>query len=346
MVFKVATDRLRGFSEISAHRVGVLYNIPIKRAGANDIDYIAEAEVEEQAESVEDALRKLDLRSKTFRIKNEVHSVIKALKLYKPDVVINLCEGAFGNSHLEMNVPALLELLGIAYTGSPPLTLGLCQNKGLTKDVLNSKRIPTPKWQVLISFQDWKGGIRYPLFVKPLQEDASLGINKKSFVRNEKELKKRVIYVNKRYGQPALVEKYIDGREINVAVLGNERPIALPISEITFKPSVKPKIVDYPAKWIKDSREYKRTIPVCPARLNPVMRRKIEKIVIKAYKALCCRDYARIDIRLRGDTPYVLEVNPNPDISKEAGFTRSLKAAGISFEDFIEKVVFFALERV
>jgi len=326
-------------------KVGVLFNFPVKPSRGEDADYVAEAEVEDQTELLQDALRKLDLQYQSFPLKDDVESFVRALKVYKPDVTINLCEGAFGYSHLEMNVPCLLELLGIPYTGSPPLTLGLCQNKGLTKDILKAKGIPTPKCQILSSFEDWKRGIDYPLFVKPLREDASLGISRKSFVIDDNELKSQVEYVNKRYGQPALVEKYIDGRELNVAILGNEEPRVLPISEIVFEFSDEPKIVDFSAKWFKESDEYKKTKPVCPAKLKPFIRDKVERVALRAYKVLYCRDYARIDIRLKGNVPYVIEANANPDISPEAGFVRSLRAAGIPFEEFVKEIIFFALER-
>jgi len=265
---------------------------------------------------------------------------------YKPHVVINLCEGAFGDSHLEMNVPCLLELLRIPYTGSPPLALGMCQNKGLTKDVLRSNRIPTPRYRILNSFEEWKGEIAYPLFVKPLKEDASLGITSESFVRSDVELKSRVEFLIGRYDQPAIVEEYVDGRELNVSIFGSERPEALPISEIKFEfEGDKPKIVDYSAKWIKESEEYKRTTPVCPADLDHLVRDRVEKTALMAYKVLCCRDYARVDIRLKDDVPYVLEVNPNPDISPEGGFARSLAKAGIPFREFVQKIITFALGR-
>jgi len=335
----------RDCSIILDPKVGVLFNLPAKSSRGEDLDYVAEAEVRDQVEAVQDALEKLDLEYQGFPLKDDVESLVRALKLYKPDVVINLCEGAFGDSQLEMNVPSILELLGIPYTGSPPLALGLCQNKGLTKDVLKAKGIPTPNYQILSSFEDWKGGIDYPLFVKPLKEDASLGITKESFVRDDIELKKRVEYINKCYKQPVLVEKYIDGRELNVAVLGNTKPGVLPISEIVFEFPDEPKIVDYSAKWFRESDEYKKTKPVCPAKLKPSIRDKVEWAALQAYFALYCRDYARVDIRLKGNVPYVLEVNPNPDVSLEAGFVRSLKAAGISFKEFVKEIICFALER-
>ncbi len=327
-------------------KIGVLFNAATRSARGEGIDYVSAAEVVEQAEAVQDALEKLAFSYQRFILEEDVEEFILALKSYNPDVVINLCEGAFGDSHLEMNVPCLLELLRIPYTGSPPLTLGICQNKGLTKDILKSNGILTPRYRVLNSFNEWREEIAYPLFVKPMKEDASLGITKESFVRNKIELENRVEYVIERYEQPALVEEYVEGRELNVSIFGNEKPEVLPISEIIFEFSEnKPKIVDYLAKWIKESEEYEKTKPVCPANLEPTIKKKVEITALKAYKVLHCRDYARVDIRLKDGVPYVLEVNPNPDISPEVGFARSLKTAGIAFEEFIDKIISFALER-
>ncbi len=323
-------------------KIGIVYNLPTKRGG---IDYVSEADVEDQLQAIKDALRKMDLRYRSFSLKDRIEPLVKRLKAYRPDVVVNLCEAAYGCSYLEMNVAAMLELLRIPYTGSPPIALSLGLNKGLSKDIIKARGVPTPKYQVLDSFKDWKQNIDYPLFVKPLREDASLGISKESFVRNEVELEKRVKYIIKRYKQQALVEQYVDGRELNVAIMGSRKPRVLPISEIIFESPVEPKIVDYSAKWIKDSAEYKSTKPTCPAKLRPSIKNKVEQIALQTYEALYCRDYARIDIRLKGSVPYVLEANPNPDISADSGFVRSLKAAGLSFEDFVEEIVCLALDR-
>jgi len=327
-------------------KVGVLFNQPAKPSRGEEIDYLAEVEVKEQAEAVQEALRMLGFGCRLFLLKDDIEAFIKELKSHRPDVVVNLCEGAFGDSHQEMNVPSLLELLGIPYTGSSPLALGICQNKGLAKDILRANGIPTPDYKVLRDFDDWKTDMNFPLFVKPLKEDASIGISSKSYVTTETELKGQIEYICAQYRQPALVEEYIYGRELNVAILGNESPRVLPISEILFGFDEEPKIVDYSAKWLKETEEYKKTNPVCPAVLEEAIRNKVERVALDAYLAVCCRDYARVDIRLKDDLPFVLEVNPNPDISHEAGFDRSLRAAGIPYEEFIRQIVFFALERV
>jgi D-alanine-D-alanine ligase len=331
--------------ELSDLKVAVLFNSPVKPSRGEDIDYVADAEVEEQVETVEGVLEKLEIEHERLPLRESVESFVEELKAYSPDVAINLCESAFGDSHLEMNVPLILELLKIPYTGSPPLTLGLCQNKGLTKDVLKAKKIPTPQYQVLNRFEDWKDKLSYPLFVKPLSEDGSIGITKESFVRNDGELEKRVDYIIKRYRQPALMEKYIHGRELNIAIFDNTKMQVLPISEIIFEFSDEPKIVDYSAKWLKESEEYKKTVPICPTELEPSLLNLVERTALQAYAAMGCRDYARIDIRLERRTPYVLEVNPNPDISRDGGFFRSLRTAGISFEEFIQEIICSALRR-
>lgn len=335
----------RNSLKLSDLKVGVLFNSPVMPSRGEDIDYVADAEVEEQVETVEAALEKLDLEHQCLPLGESVESLVKELKAYCPDVVINLCEGAFGDSHLEMNVPLILELLKFPYTGSTPIVLGLCQNKGLTKDILRAKKILTPQYRVLNRIEDWKGKMSYPLFVKPLSEDGSIGITKESFVRNYIELQKRVEYIIKRYRQPVLVEKYIYGRELNVAILGNAKMEVLPISEIMFKFSDEPRIVDYCAKWLKESEEYKKTVPICPAELEPSTLDLVERKALQACAAMGCRDYARIDIRLKRETPYVLEVNPNPDISPDGGFVRSLRAAGISYEEFIQEIICSALQR-
>jgi D-alanine-D-alanine ligase len=326
-------------------KVGILFNVVVRSSKGVDLHYVSEAEVKDQVEYILEALEKLKLEHQVFPLKDDIESLIRALKQYKPDVIVNLCEGAFGKSRFEMDVASTLELLGMTYTGSPPLTLGLCQNKGLAKEILRARGIPTPAYQILSCFENWNGEIGYPLFVKPLKEDASLGIAKESFVRNDIELKKRVEYITEHYRQPALVEEYIDGRELNVSIVGNETPVVLPISEIMFEFLNDPKIVDYSAKWVKESDEYKKTKPICPAKLNPSIKDKVEWTALQAYMSLHCRDYARVDIRLKYNVPYVLEVNPNPDISLEAGFVRSLKAAGISFSKFVKDIICFALER-
>lgn len=324
-------------------KVAILYNAP---AGKPDsIEYLSEAGVLEEVEAVRLALERLDLKYDIIPLRDDIIEFARAVKNCNPDVAVNLCEGAFGYSMYEMNVAALLELLGVPYTGADPLTLALARDKGLSKDIFRAKGIPTPEYRVLNSILDWDSKLSFPLIVKPVAEDASIGLTRRNFVRCFDELKDIVEYIVVRYGQPALVEEYIAGRELNVAFIGGEEPVMLPISEIVFEFEEEPRIVDYYAKWVKGSYEYERTRPLCPAPLDEGVRVRVEDAARRAYKALKCRDYGRVDIRLRGMVPYVLEVNPNPDISLDSGFVRSLNAAGIRYEDFIARIISYALDR-
>jgi len=335
----------QGVPRLTDLTVGVLYNLPTPPPRGEAMDYVAEREVEEQVDAVEDALDHLGLPHHRFPLTEDIEGLVTELKASTPDVVINLCEGAFGDSRFEMNVPSLLELLRVPYTGSPPLALGLCQHKGLAKAVLRANGIPTPDYQLLCRIDEWAGGLTFPLFVKPVREDGSVGITKACFVQDAAALKHRVEYILTRYQQPALVERYIAGRELNVALLGYPRPTVLPLSEIVFTSPEEPKIVDYAAKWLRESDEYRQTVPTCPADLPPSTRALVASWAQAAFQALGCRDYARMDIRLKDGVPYVLEVNPNPDLAPDAGYARSLTAAGISYAAFIDRLIGFALER-
>jgi D-alanine-D-alanine ligase len=149
--------------------------------------------------------------------------------------------------------------------------------------------------------------------------------------------------------QPALVEEYIEGRELNVSILGNEELQILPISEIDFStmPPGIPRICGYEAKWVETSQEFTHTVPLCPAPLSPEVEDRVKKASLRAYQVLGCRDYARVDIRLSLDEiPYVLEVNANPDISPDAGMTRSAKAAGLAYPQFVGRIVDLAWSRI
>lgn len=330
----------------SGLKVGIVYNFPeIDYYKNKERDYEADADILEEVESIEDALIKLDLNYQRMPLYDDIKVLINSVKKYNPDVVINLCEAAWGDSHLEMAVASMIELLRMPYTGCPPLALGLCQNKGLSKDIMRAEGISTPNYRILKRYEDWKRDLVYPLFVKPLSEDGSIGITRDSFVENDTELKRQTDYLTEYYKQPVLVEQYISGREVNISIIGDLYPKVLPVSEIVFTFSDEPKVVDYAAKWNKDSEEYKNTIPVCPAKMSSEMICTLEKIALKAYSTFLCRDYARIDIRIKGRKPYILEVNPNPDISKDGGFRRSLNAAGIPFEEFIKMIILAALRR-
>lgn len=330
-------------------KVAIIYNLMERLEKGEEKDIIAESNILQEIEVIEKAIFALNYESYTLAIKDEIFTIIHWLNEIRPDAVFNLCESVFGNTSWEMNIPAMLELMRIPYTGSSPLTLGLCQDKGKAKDILLSKGILTPRYEIVGREEDFKPKTTFPMIVKPLHEDGSLGISKESVVYDNESLLQRIRYVIKEYRQPALVEEFIDGRELNVSILEmNGKPEILPISEIDYSgfPENIPHICSFEAKWKAESLEYQRSTPICPAQLDWVLQRKVEHIATEVFKLFGCRDYARVDIRLDKDGEiYVLEVNPNPDISPQSGFARSIKAFGMSYDEFVRCLIERALHR-
>jgi len=284
----------------------------------------------------------------TLPVDKNIEKFIRTLNDYSPDAVVNFVESVEGISSYEYCLASIYQLLGYNYTGNIPSCLGNCLNKERAKNILRAFGINTPKSVSIkhngkLSASQVK--LKYPVILKLLNEDASIGISEFSVVKNFKELKKQLAFLQKTYMQDILIEEYIEGRELNVAILGKS---VLPISEITFKglPKDLPKIVTYDGKWMEDSIYYDNTKPVCPAKLNKRIKKKVEDIALLAFEALNCRDYARVDIRLdKVGIPFVIEVNPNPDVSTDSGFARAAAAAGMSYSDLLGRIADFALIR-
>lgn len=312
---------------------------------------LSEVGVIEEREDIARALQASGFKTSIFNVDGDISRLINFLKEEQPDVIFNLCESVGNVAIHEMHIAGIYDLMGIPYTGSDALTLGTALSKVRVKEILLYNGLPTPRFQLFKSAvrMTLDESMTFPMIVKPSREDASIGIEPGSVVYNLTELKKRVRHVIEQHDQPALVEEYIDGRELNVGILGNRKPAVFPISEIdmTTLPKHLPRIITYNAKWMKGTDEYEHTKGVCPALLPPQLETEIKAMALAAYQLLGCRDYARVDFRLSKDhKPYILEVNPNPDISDEAGFARSSRAYGLKFEDLAAKIVESALERM
>ncbi|MCX7798348.1 MAG: ATP-grasp domain-containing protein [Melioribacter sp.] len=301
-----------------------------------------------QIYNIKEILRKKYLNVDTLAVNSNIETLINKISLYSPDVIVNFVESVEGNSNFESYIAGIYELLNIPYTGNTSTCLATCLNKAYTKQILKSYGIKTPAFYLakVNEFPKQKElKLNFPVITKLAREDASIGISEYSVIHNVDSLYERLKYLYSLYNQEVIIEEYIDGRELNVAILGNR---VLPISEICFDglPENLPKIITYEAKWSPESVYYKHTVPKCPATIEEPLKKKIEKLALKAYEALECRDYARIDIRLsKNNVPYVIEVNPNPDISPDAGFIRSAAASGINYEDVLFKLIDFALQR-
>jgi len=321
----------------------------VKSESSSSID-LSEVGVLEEYEEIKEALTQKGFQTETFNLLDNIDELCSRLGSGNYDVIFNLVESVGGESIKEMFVAGIYELYNVPYTGCSAVTLGLCLNKHRAKLIMKGAGFNVPRWRLYLNpltiIFDSKP--EFPLIVKPSQEDASVGISEQSVVNDEKELKDQLEFLYHTLKQPIIVEEYIEGREINSAILGDKYKIALPLSEISFDtlPDDLPKIVTYDGKWIKDSLYYKNTIPVCPAPLDNEIAEMIKKIALNVSDLFGCRDYCRVDFRLdKNDQPYILEVNPNPDISIDAGFARAAKAYGLSYDELLVKIIEFALER-
>jgi D-alanine-D-alanine ligase len=303
----------------------------------------------EEVGAIEEALREGGFNPYLLPIENFSKELVQTLSRLSPKFVFNLCEQLNGKPELEMCVAGLLELMGIPYTGSGPLALGLALGKHQVKQTLRAAGVWSARGYVLARGHKpdprWN---HYPVMVKPAHEDGSLGINSGSVCFDYAQLEKQASYIHNIYVQEALVEEYLDGREFNVSILGDRNPEVLAISEIDFSgmPKDEPRIVSYRGKWDEESPMYRGTEPICPAVLPKRLENRIKDIALRSYKCVGCRDYARIDMRTNaGGQLRVLEVNPNPDISPMAGFARAARVAGYSYSDVILRISQFAIER-
>ncbi len=306
------------------------------------------ATVMEEYGEVVKALRRAGFKARAVNLRDDI-KVLQRLVRRPPDVVFNMVEHFRDDPELESDVAGFLDLHRVPYTGSPPFALSLCRRKGLAKHVMLAQGVPTPRYRILLDPKiPRRHGLHYPLIVKPSREDASAGVERESVVYDYPGLMARIELVFEDYGPPILVEEFIEGRELHVAVWGNDEPEVLPVIEFDFSdlPADVPNIISYDAKWNPLKEEFHRVFTVCPARLSKRALRRVHQAALAAYHATGCRDYARLDLRLtKQDHPFVLEVNPNPDLTEGVSFMEAAEQEGYEFEDALRIITQLALER-
>lgn len=332
-------------------RILLVYNRDYGPAGGGPkLGEEARAGVLKTAHAAEKALKKLEDVELVVAGVDSPASLVEILDREGPiDVALNLCESLRGDPRYEIPVPVLLESRGIDYTGNPPLALRQCLDKGKARDALESAGVPIPAGGFLTDRAQLARmpDLPVPAIVKPGRQDGSIGIESGSVVRTRLALERRVAYVIGELGQPAVVEAFVDGREFNVAILGDLEPRCLPIAEIDFSgmPANVPKIVSYKAKWHTRTKEFKGTVPVYGT-TDEALSRRLRKAALGAFRALSLRDYARVDLRVDAQgRPFVVDVNPNCDIAPDAGFPRSAAKNGLEYEALIQTLIGFALDR-
>ncbi len=327
-------------------RVAVLYNVDYEDGPEGDPGYAARADVCLVAASIASQLTE-GHEAHLVPVDGDMHRLRCRLADLEPDCAFNLCESLAGDTRLESAVPLILELLGIPFTGSPPEALSQALYKDRVKRCLESAGVPTPAARVMCSPSD-PCDLPFPLIVKPVREDGSVGITSRSVVFDREQLRIVVAELVTAFRQPCLVEQFIDGRELNVALIGFPTARVLPLSEIDFSalPPEQPQIVSYAAKWEEGSVADVGTCPVLHPQLPNGVAARVRRVAVEAFRAVGLRDYGRVDVRLSASgIPYVVDVNPNCDLSRGAGMARAAAAVGIDYGSLSRLLVRYALRR-
>ena len=282
-----------------------------------------------------------------FGIHNDIEPLLKLIREEKPDLVFNMSEAFNGQRDFEPNLTALLQLLSIPFTGAGPMSLQLCKDKGLTKAILDYHEIKTPQFLVFRKNKPAPSLKKFifPAIIKPLQLESSEGISQDSYVINEKEALSRLKFIHERLNTDAIAEEFIDGREVYVSVLGNEKLSVFPIREMFFKeiPDAEPKFATYKSKWDKG---YRKKWGIDSGWMGPVsdtLLKNINEECKKIYRLLQIQGFGRIDLRIKGEEIYFIEANPNPSIAKKEDYALSANKAGLDYDELISKIVSLSL---
>ncbi len=315
--------------------------------------------IDEELTAIVDAVRANGHHCTLVNIKNQLPALLDAIDDERPDAIFNLVEFFGADPAHEAHLAGVYELLGVAYTGARPAALALCQRKHRAKALLAQAGLPTPPYFVVsgragdVRPPD-DHGLTFPLIVKPALEDASSGIDEGAVVHDAAALDARVTHVLTHHAQPVLIEEYIDGRELHCALLGDHPATPLPLYEMMFTERLGadgqplPKIVTYRAKWDPTSRDFLDVDGRCPVPdLEPEIVEAIQDVAVRAARVVGVRDYARVDMRLDTQTgePFILEVNPNPDLAEHGAFMQCAIASGRTFVQTIGEIVAMALAR-
>jgi len=289
-------------------------------------------------------------KTSVLTIRHDVNELIDGLKARKPQLVFNVVE-SFGDDIVGglMGVAGVLDLLQVPYTGGGPGEIYLQEDKALTKKLLAFEGVRYPDFATFPANADFEtgGNLRMPLFVKPLRMDASIGIDERSLVRNTQQLLERVLYIQKTFGDAALAEEYIEGREFYVGVLGNDELVAFPPIEMDFSGLKEGslRVMDSEAKFDQNSERFHGTKAVLAA-IEPELKAKLQKASIDAYRALRVCDYGRVDLRLTetGEV-YVIEVNANCYLEPSSEFATAAAAHGLPYPALLNRIAELAIER-
>jgi D-alanine-D-alanine ligase len=308
-----------------------------------------DAERGEVVDEVSGAVESLGHETLTLAFDDDVVRVATRLRDEAPDLVFNLTESFAGKSALDSGMASLLNLLHLRYTGSSHSGLLLAGDKVLAKRILTFHGIRTPEFASLHrGALENADALQFPVIIKPPQEDASIGITSASVARDLNELLARMDEIQRQHRGPILVERFIEGREFYVGILGNEEAEALPPAELDMSafPEGVPKVASWNAKWVESHEEFAACKTLFPDDLAPEVLERMREVAIEAFRALRLRDYARVDIRLdESGEPFVLEVNPNCYLADGEVFAEAAERAGLSYDALIGRIIELASGR-
>jgi D-alanine-D-alanine ligase len=328
--------------------IALIYNQEEEIVKGDAQDLIALQYTIKTATSIYEALKRLGYPTVMVPVRNDLESLARDLGQYSPrnTFVFNVCDGFAGDNFSASLIPQVLKELGFKYTGSKAEAVRLCTDKARAKRRLVRQGVPTPAYQ-LFSKPRGDVSLQFPAIVKPVHEDASMGINENSVVTNASDMFDRVDYVVNEYRQPALVEEYITGREFSASMWGNGTMEVMPISEHDFSAVDDPlkSLLTYEAKWVEDSFTYNEFRVICPANLSKSEEETIKTVAVGAFRAIGLRDFGRVDMRYRDGIPYVIDINELPDLAPDAGFARSAEIGGFPYDKMVDRILNLALHR-
>lgn len=297
------------------------------------------------------ALAELGHETEYLAIFDDLDLLQQKLQRFEPDVIFNLADQFKNNRSFDQNIVAFLAMRGIAFTGCGSTGLTLCKHKAISKKILGYHRIHTPAFITIARGKriSRPKHLRFPILVKPLKEEASLGISQASFVENDDQFRERVQFIHEKFDNDVIAEEYIEGRELYVSIMGNHRLDVFPIRELVFRevPPDEPKIATYKAKWDEEYRRRWGLENRDADGLEPAVIGKIQQTCRRIYRLLTIDGYARLDLRLTADNRvYFIEANPNPTLAADEDFAQSALKAGLTYPQLIDRIIRVGLKTV
>lgn len=329
-------------------QIALIYNDDSQVTNVTPQDLLAVQSTVSTTHHLYQALVGLGYSTFEIAVRDSLEALTQTLLTYSPKntLIFNNCDGFDGNNQAAAQIIRTVEGLGFMHTGASVDAAELCINKPRAKERLLAHNIPTPCCQVF-EHPGEEFQLEFPVIVKPAVEDGSMGITLDSVVSTRRQLKRQVRSILDTYNEPALVEQFIHGRELAVAMLGNERVEVLPIAEDDYSLIENPlrRLLTYESKWDTESQYYNMIPSRIPADLTPADEKIISAAAVDSFHAIGLRDFGRVDIRFDNGIPYVIDINELPDLAPDAGFWKSAQVTGMTYPEMIDKIVKQALHR-